>query len=370
MYKKLFIPGPTHVREEVLSAQNAPLIGHRSKGYAGLQAEITLKLQRLLYTQQRVYLFTSSSTGVMEGAVRQASTKRVLNTVCGAFGKRWHEITKVNGIPCDKLEVPMGQAITPELVDEALASGEYDAITVVMNETSTGVMNPVKEIAALMREKYPDVLILVDAVSCMGGVKIEFDAWGLDVCLAGVQKCMALPPGLTICAVSDRARERAKEVPHPGFYFSYAQMDRKYDAHQMPSTPAITLMYALNKQLDDIFAEGLERRWQRHQEMAALVQDWARRFFALYADERYLSPTVTNVANTRGISVAWLIEELEKRGATISNGYGSLKEKCFRIAHMGDLTVEDMRWLLGQIEEILGLEAKTEEARCCSSIEA
>nr|HID14117.1 alanine--glyoxylate aminotransferase family protein [Anaerolineae bacterium] len=225
----------------------------------------------------------------------------------------------------------------------------------MMNETSTGVMNPVKEIAAIIHEKYPDVLILVDAVSCMAGAKIEFDAWGLDVCLAGVQKCFALPPGLTICAVSDRARERAKQVANPGFYFSYAGMDKRYEKHQTPATPAISLIQALNVQMDDILAEGLENRWKRHQEMAAYVQDWARRYFALYSDENYLSPTVTNVENTRGISVAGLNEELGKRGAMISNGYGDLKEKCFRIAHMGDLTLDDVKWLTGQIEDILGL---------------
>jgi aspartate aminotransferase-like enzyme len=355
VYKKLFIPGPTHVREKILQAQAAPMLGHRSKEYADLQAEVTPKLQQMLYTQQRVYLYASSSTGVMEGSVRQASRKKVLNTACGAFSKRWGQITAANGVPCDKVEVPMGQAITPELVDEALAKGDYDAITVVMNETSTGLMNPVEDIAALVREKYPDVLILVDAVSCMAGAKIEFDAWGLDVCLAGVQKCFALPPGLTICAVSDRARERSKQVPDHGYYFAYEHMDKRYEKHQTPATPAVSLIQALNAQMDDILAEGLENRWQRHKEMAAFVQDWARRYFALYSDERYLSHTVTNVENTRGISVAGLNEELGKRGAMISNGYGDLKEKCFRIAHMGDLTLDDLRWLTGEIGDILGL---------------
>jgi len=355
MYKKLFIPGPTHVRDEILQAQAAPMLGHRAKEYSDLQLEVTPKLQQLLYTQQRVYLYASSSTGVMEGAVRQASTKKVLNTVCGAFSKRWHQITAENGIPCDKIAVEMGQAITPELVDEALAQDDYDAITVVLNETSTGLTNPVKEIAALVHAKYPDVLILVDAVSGMAGIKIEFDAWGLDVCLAGVQKCFALPPGLTVCAVSDRARERALQVPYPGHYFAYAQMDKRYDKGQTPATPAISLIQALNVQMDDILAAGLEARWARHKEMAAYIQDWARKYFALYSDERYLSPTVTNVTNTRAISVADLNKALGERGAMISNGYGDLKEKCFRIAHMGDLTMDDMTWLTAQIEDILNL---------------
>jgi aspartate aminotransferase-like enzyme len=355
MYKKLFIPGPTHVREKILQAQAAPMLGHRSKEYADLQAEVTPKLQQMLYTRQRVYLYACSSTGVMEGSIRQASIKKVLNTVCGAFSKRWHQITAANGVACDKVEVPMGQAITPELVDEALSQGDYDAITIVMNETSTGLMNPLKDTAALIHHKYPDVLIVVDAVSCMAGAKIEFDAWGLDVCLAGVQKCFALPPGLTVCAVSDRARERAKLVPNHGYYLAYEHMDKRYEKHQTPATPAVSLIQALNAQMDDMLAEGLENRWQRHEEMAAFVQDWARRYFALYSDERYLSHTVTNLENTRGISVAGLNEELGKRGAMISNGYGDLKEKCFRIAHMGDLTLDDLKWLTGQIEDILEL---------------
>ena len=355
MYKKLFIPGPTHVRDEILQAQAAPMIGHRAKEYSDLQAEVTPKLQDLLYTKQRVYLYASSSSGVMEGSVRQASTKRVLSTVCGAFSKRWDEMIVANGIPRDKLEVPMGQAITPDLVDEALSQAEYDALAVCLNETSTGVMNPIPEIADLVRTKYPDVLILVDAVSGMAGTKIEFDAWGLDVCLAGVQKCFALPPGLTVAAVSDKARERALQVPNRGHYFAYDQMDKKYEGHQTPATPAISLIQALNAQLDDIFAEGLERRWKRHIVMAEVVRGWARENFALYGDERYLSNTVTNVENTRGISVAGLNEELANRGAMISNGYGALKEKCFRIAHMGDLKLADIQWLLAQINDILGL---------------
>jgi aspartate aminotransferase-like enzyme len=355
MYRKLFTPGPTHVADDVLEAQAAPMLHHRSAEYADLQKEVTDKLQKLLYTEQRVYLVTSSSTGVMEGSIRQATNKKILNTVCGAFSKRWHDICVANGVPCDTVEVEWGQAITPQIVDQALSSGEYDALSIVFNETSTGLLNPVGEIAELVNEKYADVLILVDAVSGMAGAKLEFDAWGLDVALAGVQKCFAMPPGLTICAVSDRARERALQVPNSGYYFTYQQFDKKYEKHQTPATPCISLIQALDLKLDNIFAEGLENNWARHLEMAAYVQDWAREYFSLFSDERYLSPTVTNVENTRGISVKDLNSELMSRGAQISNGYGPLKEKCFRIAHMGDLTLDDLKWLTGQIEDILGL---------------
>jgi len=355
MYKKLFIPGPTHVRDKILEAQAEPMIGHRAPEYAELQKRVTAKLQQMLYTEERVFLFASSSTGIMEGAVRQCSTRKILNTVCGAFSERWHEITASNGIPCDTVTVPMGQAITPDLVDDALSSGEYDAITIVLNETSTGVMNPVQEIAALVRAKFPNVLLVVDAVSAMAGVKIPFDEWGLDVCLAGVQKCFALPPGLAVCAVSERAMERSKVVPDKGYYYDFWVNDKYYQRNQTPATPALSLIQALDQQLDDILAEGLENRWARHIEMADLVRGWARTYFRLFSDECYLSNTVTNVENVRDINVSALNAELAKRGAMISNGYGALKQKCFRIAHMGDLTVEDVDWLLDHINDILGL---------------
>lgn len=356
MYKKLFTPGPTHVRGKILDAQTVPMLHHRSKEYSELQKQVTTKLQKLLYTEQHVYLFASSSTGVMEGSIRQASNKKILNTINGAFSKRWHEITVANGVACDTIEAPWGEPITPEMVDEALASGEYDALTMVFNETSTGLMNPVKEIAALVNEKYPDVLILVDAVSGMAGAKIKFDAWGLDVGLAGVQKCFALPAGLTVCAVSDRSRERALNVSDRGFYFSYEQMDKKYDKHQTRATPAVSLIQAMNAQLDDILVvEGLENHWKRYQEMAEYVQNWARKYFGLYSNEEYLSHTLTNVKNTRGIDVVELNNRLGLRGAAISNGYGPLKGECFRIAHMGDLTLNDAKWITAQIEDILDL---------------
>ncbi len=355
MYKKLFIPGPTHVREEILAAQTAPMIGHRAKDYSDLQAAVTPKLQKLLYTQQPVFIYASSGTGLMEGSLRQAVLKRALITVCGAFSRRWFEVAQGNGVPADSLDVEMGQGFTPEMVDTALAAGDYDVLTLTLNETSTGVMNPVQEITAMVREKYPDVVVLVDAVSAMAGVKIEFDAWGVDVVLASSQKCFALPPGLAFAAVSERAFARARQVPNRGYYFDFIDMLKYYERNQTPATPAISLIYALNKQMDDILAEGLDNRWARHIEMAEIVRAWARQHWALFSDPRFLSNTVTTVTNTRGISVGDLNKAMAGRGAMISNGYGTLKEKTFRIAHMGDLTVADIRWLLAQIDDILGL---------------
>ncbi len=354
MYKKLFIPGPTHVIDEILEATAVPMIGHRSTDYSDVHGAVVPKLQKLLYTQNRILLSTSSSTGMMEGAIRNCVKGKVLMTDCGAFSKRWAQIAQANGKEVEVIKVPMGKAVTPEMVDEKLAQDSFDAVCITHNETSTGVMNPLKETAAVAK-KYPGVLVLVDAVSSMSGAEIRVDDWGLDVVLAGTQKCFALPPGLCVVSVSQAAMDRSAEVTNKGYYFDFVVLDKKGQVNQTPATPVFSLINALNVQMDRILAEGIETRFARHAEMAAFVQNWANKHFAVYGDEAYLSPTVTNVHNTRGISVADLNKELGKRGAMISNGYGSLKETCFRIAHMGDLQMEDLVWLTGQIEEILGL---------------
>jgi predicted phosphoserine aminotransferase len=355
MYKKLFIPGPVHVVDEILQATAMPMIGHRSSDYTELHSRLIPKLQTLLFTKSQVYLSTSSSTGMMEGSIRNCVNKKALMTNCGAFSKRWAEIAKANGKDVAVLEVEMGQAIVPEMVDEKLAQGGFDVVCITHNETSTGVMNPLRETAALVKSKYPDVLVLVDAVSSMAGAEIRVDEWGLDVVLAGTQKAFALPPGLCVVSVSPAAMARSAGMKNKGYYFDFQELDKYQQKNQTPATPVISLINALDVQMDRILAEGVENRFTRHKQMAAYIQDWARRRFAIYGDERYLSWTVTNVHNTRGIVFADLNKELGKRGAMISNGYGTLKEKCFRIAHMGDIFLDDLRWLTAQIDDILGL---------------
>ncbi|NQU30498.1 MAG: alanine--glyoxylate aminotransferase family protein [Anaerolineae bacterium] len=356
MYKKLFIPGPTHVVDEVLEAMAMPMIGHRDSLYSDMHGEVVEKLKKMLYTNNRIYLSTSSSTGMMEGAIRNCVMKKALMTDCGAFSKRWAQIATANGKEIEVIKVEMGEAITPEMVDEKLAQGGIDSVCITFNETSTGVTNPLQEIAALVKEKYPDVLVLVDAVSIMAGAEIRVDDWNLDVVLAGTQKAFAMPPGLCVVTVSDAAYARSENMENKGYYFDFVALEGKAVKNQTPATPAISLINALNVQMDRILAEGVEKRFARHAEMAKYIQDWASKYFGLYAaDVKYLSPTVTNITNTRNISVADLNKELAKRGAMLSNGYGVLKEKAFRIAHMGDIQMEDLRWLTSQIEEILDL---------------
>lgn len=354
VHSRLFTPGPIEVRPEVLQAMATPQIHHRSPEFSELYAELQTKLKKFLFTEQTVFLFASSSTGAMEAAVQNCVKKRCLNLVNGAFAKRWQEITETCGIPNDVLEVPWDKAIQPDQVEEKLRTGKFDAVTVVYNESSTGLLNPVPEIAEVVR-KFPDVLLLVDAVTAMGGIKIEFDKLGLDVCLAGVQKAMGLPPGLTICAVSDRALARAEAVRPRTYYFSFLNMLKSHKKNQTPETPAIPHLFALNVQLDAMFEEGLERRFARHEEMAQIVQRWAKQHFDIYPEEGYWSKTLTCVRNSRGISVTDLINTLiSEFGIRIANGYGDLKEKTFRIAHMGDLTPADIRGLLATINTVLG----------------
>jgi len=356
MHEKLFTPGPTEVRNELLQEMATAQIHHRTEEFSDLYDDIQKNLKKLLFTDNPVLLFSSSSTGAMEAAVTNGVKKRCLNFVNGAFSERWHKITKKNGVPCDRVDLPWNEAVKPELVDEKLSTGKYDAVTVVLNETSTGMMNPVKEIGEVIK-KYDDVLFLVDAVSGMAGTEIKVDEWGIDMCLAGVQKAFALPSGLTVASVSEKMLERAEEVESRSYYFNLPLMHKYHKRSQTRTTPAIPQLYALRKQLEDIVeVEGIEGRFERHREMAEYVQNWALKYFDIFAEEGYWSNTVTCIENTRGIDVEFLIETLvDKYNIRIANGYGHLKNNAFRIGHMGDLNLVDMRGLITTIENILEL---------------
>ncbi|CDM68528.1 putative aminotransferase [Clostridium bornimense] len=356
MHKKLFIPGPVEVRKDVLEKMATPMIGHRSKDASALQRGISDKLRKVFYTKEEILLSTSSGSGLMEGAIRCTTKKRAAVFSIGAFGKRWYEMAKFNNVPADLFAVEMGEAITPEMVDDALSTGKYDSIFVTHNETSTGIMNPIEEIAEVVK-KYPEVVFCIDAVSSAAGSKIEVDKLGIDICVTSSQKAIGLPPGLAICTFSKKALERAKTIEFRGYYLDLLQLYnfiQKKD-YQYPSTPSISHMYALDYALDLMLEEGLDNRFNRHIEMAKYVRAWAKKYFDLFGDEKHLSNTVTAIKNTRGISVADLNKELGKRGFAISNGYGDLKEKTFRIAHMAEMTLDDIKELLENIEDILNL---------------
>lgn len=356
MHKKLFIPGPVDVQDDVLQKMATPMIGHRTKDASDLQRRITEKMRLLWNTEEQILLSTSSGSGLMEGAVRSCTKKRAAVFSVGAFGDRWYKMATANGVPADVFKSELGLPTTPEMVEEALSTGKYDLITITHNETSTAIMNPIVEIAEVVR-KYPDVIFCVDMVSSAGGAKVEVDKLGIDICITSTQKCLGLPPGLALCTFSKKAIARAEQVENRGLYFDLLEMHQyilKKD-HQYPSTPSLSHMFALDYKLDKMIEEGFDNIFARHLEMAKHVRSWADRHFEMFAEDIYASNTLTTIRNTKEISVSDLNKELGKRGFTISNGYGDLKDKTFRIAHMADSTMDDINELLGHIEDILGL---------------
>ncbi len=353
MHKKLYIPGPVEISRDVMEAMAAPMVGHRMKEYAAVHRQVTGRLKELLNTSDPVFLSTSSAFGVMEGAVRNLVQERCACFGNGAFSSKWHDVTVRCGLQADPFEAEWGEPITAQMVDKALSTGKYDAMTVVHNETSTGVMSPLEEIAEVMK-KYPDVSFIVDTVSSMTAVPLDLTALGTDVCLAGVQKAFGLPPGLAVFAVSRRALDKAKSTPNRGYYFDFEEFEKNDEKDNTPSTPAISLIYALAHQLEKMFAEGLENRYARHRRMAEATRAWVQKQgFDLFAAEGARSLTLTCAKNDGRTDLEKLKKLAGERGYAIDNGYGKIKNKTFRIAHMADFTMADMEEIFAVLEELL-----------------
>ena len=350
---KLFLPGPTDVDPEVLQAQAQPMIGHRSQEAVELFQRMHPKLQQVFATRSPVFISTSSGTGLQEAAMRNCVAERVLVGVCGAFGERWHQVAVDNGLSADRVDADWGSPVTANQVEAALKLGSYDALAIVHNETSTGIQNPVDEIAAAARQISPDLVILVDAVSSAGGVEIQTDAWDLDVVLTSSQKCFALPPGLAFAAVSERALTRAEQVKQRGWYFDFLRLKRYHERWMTPATPALSLMYALDKQLDRMLSEGLANRYQRHKALAEHTRTWGEAHFALFAQAGARSKTVTTIENIHAIDVPAMNNFLITNGMQLANGYGPLKDKTFRIGHMGETTLDELKKLTKTMERYL-----------------
>jgi len=299
---------------------------------------------------------TSSGTLWFDIVGRSIVKQKALACVNGAFSKRCADTLKACGKQTDVLEVEMGKAIKPEMVAEKLAQGGYDTVTVCHNESSTGVRNPIHAIGKLIRKEYPEVMLCIDAVSSMGGDWVLPQEIGCDVIFTSSQKCFALPPGLAIALVNDRAIARATQVPNRGTYTDMVELFEFEKKHQTPFTPCIPLLYALNKRLDLMLKETYPKIYQRHLDMAHYTQDWAKKHFAMFPEAGYESVTVSCVQNTLGKNVKELNQKLEEKGYMISAGYGKLAEKTFRIGHMGEWNVEEIKKVTRLIDEIWGLE--------------
>ena len=351
----MFVPGPVDVAPEVLQAMAQPMLPHRGKEYEAIHRRAAEKAQQIFYTQYRVFIGTHSGSGMQETGIRNLVEKDVLSCVNGAFSQRWYDVAVSNGKNADRLDFEWGKAVTPDALRDALKKKHYEAVTIVHNETSTGVESPLKDLAAVVREVSPDTFILVDAVSSLAGSKIEMDAWDVDFLLTSSQKCLALPPGLSLAGVNDRAMEKAAKVQNRGWYFDLLLMEKHRVKNSTAMTPIIPLVYALDFQLDRILAEGLDARFARHAAMSQRVYDWAEAHgMTPYADASCRSKTVATIGNDRNLNISDLNKFLmEKYQIRIANGYGDLKDKTFRIATMGETTLQDVDTLLAGMEAFM-----------------
>ncbi len=351
---KLYIPGPIEVSPATFAAMAQPMVGHRGKGFQNLYAEIQPQLQTLFGTQQQVFLSTSSAWGIMEGSVRNLVAKKVLNCCCGAFSDKWYDVSLRCGKQAEELKVEWGKAITAEMIEARLATGEFDAITLVHSETSTGVLNPIEDIAKL-KQKFPDVMFIVDTVSYFTTVPMSFDDLGIDVLLTGSQKALAMPPGLALFSASQAAFARAETIKDRGYYFDFIEFRANGEKSMTPSTPCISLIYGLRHQLNAIFTEGLQSRFDRHARLNAMVHSWVtKNGFEFFAPEGYRSKGLTCVANNKDIDVAAFIANLKNdHSLIIDGGYGKLKGKTFRISNMGDETDETITALIAALDDAL-----------------
>jgi aspartate aminotransferase-like enzyme len=295
---------------------------------------------------------------MMEAAARNGIRRKVLCLINGAFSERFFEIAQACGAAATPLKVELGQYHSPDMVRGALAKDDFDAVTVVHSETSTGVLNPISDIAQVVHER-DDRLVLVDSVSGAGGAPIETDAWKLDFLLTGSQKALAIPPGLAFGVAQESLLARARTLTHRGIYFDALEMEKYIRKNQTPNTPAVSLLYSLDVQLERMVAESIEARWARHAAMAALTEKWVLHMqqsgvpVSILAPAGYRSPTVTCIVMPPGKPGSQVAAAMDARGYTISPGYGSLKDKTVRIGHMGDHTVDEVSEVLDVLASVL-----------------
>lgn len=351
---RLHIPGPVEISPDTYEAMAAPMIGHRSKDFVALYDDIHSRLQEMMGTKQPVFLSTSSAWGVMEGALRNLVKKKVLCCCSGAFSDKWVDVAARCGKDAEALKYDWGTPIDPADIDAKLATGEFDTVTFIHNETSTGVMNPLAEVAAVVR-KHDDVLLVTDTVSSFSVIPIDFDGLGIDVLLTGSQKALALPPGLALFTVSDRAFDRAATVDDRGYYFDFHEFKKNQAKSMTPSTPCISTIFGLRHQVNKMFNEGLENRYARHEKLNNMVHDWINaNGFEFFAPEGFRSKSLTCVKNNKDIDVAKLGQIMRaEHSIQLDGGYGQIKGKTFRISNMGDESEETITNLLGALDQAL-----------------
>jgi aspartate aminotransferase-like enzyme len=353
-----FVPGPTEIRPEILAQMTRPIMGHRGREFEAMFARIEAGLRDVLLTARPVYVGATSATGFMEMAIRNTSPGTILSLVNGAFSERFARIAELCERTVERVVVPWGETHDLTAVEAALAAKRFVAVTVAHSETSTGVITDVRAVAELAH-RY-NAICIVDSVSGAGGAEITVDGWGIDFCLTGSQKALALPAGLAFAVASAEFVERAKSVRDRGFYFDIVEYENYAQKNQTPSTPATSLLYALEAQMGDIGREGIERRWERHIAMRDATIDWVygmstRRGIELrvVAPDGARSPTVTVIKLPPGLKGPEVCDAIKQRGITVGAGYGALRDSTIRIGHMGDHTMDGVRRCLQACESAI-----------------
>ncbi|MEM3677267.1 MAG: alanine--glyoxylate aminotransferase family protein [Candidatus Bathyarchaeia archaeon] len=351
---KLFTVGPVACYPEVLEEMGRQMLSHRSEEYRRLHRETVEMLQDFLETSNPVFLFPSSGTGVMEGSVRNCVREKMMCCINGDFGERYLEVAESNGKRVEPLRVNLGEPILPDLLDEALRRHpDVEAVSITYNETSVGLLNPLPELADVVKSH--GKLLFVDAVSAMGGVELKVDKWGIDVCFASSQKCFGVPPGLAMGSISREALERSEKAENKGWYFDF-KLFEKYQEKEWstPMTPAIPQIYALRRILEIIMSEGKEKHFQLYRERSSKIRKGVTELgFSLFPRKGYESPTVNCFkaeADPNGIEV---YEKMRERGFEIAKGYGAVKKTTFRIGNMGYIRMEDIDAMLEALREVV-----------------
>lgn len=356
--RKLFTAGPVACFPEVLEAMKIQMFSHRSPEYRELHRDTTKRLAEFLEAKKStVLLIPASGTGFMEASVRNAVSYggKVLVTIIGAFGERYREVVEWNGRHAVVLKKNLGEPVLPEELDDALKKNpDVEAVTITYNETSTGVLNPLKELAKVAKER--GKLVFVDAVSAMGAADIKVDDWGLDLVFASSQKAFGIPPGLAMAAVSEEFFEKAKNVPERGWYFDLL-LYRKYLEEQWstPSTPPIPQIIGLNVILRIIEKMGGKYSWLKmYEERAGKIRRHVIELnLELFAKPGYYSPTITVIKCPDGIDSTTIYDAMRRYGFEIAKGYGPVKKTTFRIGHMGYISDGDIEELFTTLKKVL-----------------
>ena len=352
---KLFTVGPVACYPEVLQAMGQQMYSHRSKEYFALHYETVKLLQSFLETRNEVFLFSSTGTGFMEASVRNCVRKNILCCINGSFGERFGEVAAANGRAVKKLEPPLGEPTLPDQLDDMLRRNpEVEAVALTHNETSVGLINPLKELVSVAKNH--DKLVFVDAVSSMGGTEIEVDEWNIDVCFSSSQKCFGVPPGLGIGSVSERALKLSETAVDKGWYFDFKVWeDDQKKGVGTPVTPAIPQIAGLNTALKMIERKG-GKKWyfDLYKERNSRIRRGIGRLgLSPFPRPGFESPTVNCINSPKEVEGPVIYEKMRERGFELALGYGSLKKNTFRIGNMGYVETSDIDLMLKSLEELL-----------------